>query len=139
MPTPQNLSQFEFEGISAIFNFTDINENTNTPICLPKNKPHKIPKGTGGSLNLVKEKIKNDFFLINGDSIFDINFFELIHNLRNKSIGSMALVKNDYYKQNKKLSSLDIDKKENRVIQKKNSKFTPAFARANNGIIPKAT
>ena len=83
----------------------------------------KIPKGTGGSLNLVKEKIKNDFFLINGDSIFDINFFELIHNLRNKSIGSMALVKNDYYKQNKKLSSLDIDKKENRVIQKKNSKF----------------
>ena len=41
------------------------------------------PKGTGGALKLVKEKIKNDFFLINGDSIFDINFFDLIHNLKN--------------------------------------------------------
>ena len=25
----------------------DKNENKNTPICLPKNRPHKIPKGTG--------------------------------------------------------------------------------------------
>ena len=35
IPTPYNLSQFEFEGISAIFNFTDINEN--------KNKSKDIP------------------------------------------------------------------------------------------------
>ena len=44
---PYNLIQFEFEGISASFNFTEIYENRKTPICLPKNKPHKIPRGTG--------------------------------------------------------------------------------------------
>ncbi len=30
----------------------DINENKNTPICFPKNKPHKIPNGTGESREL---------------------------------------------------------------------------------------
>ena len=83
----------------------------------------KKPKGTGGALLLVKKKIKNDFFLINGDSIFDINFFDLIPGIKNKSIGSIALVKNKNYKQNKKLSSLDINKKDKKVIFKKNSKF----------------
>ena len=29
-----------------------MNENKNTPICFPKNKPHKIPKGTGESSEL---------------------------------------------------------------------------------------
>ena len=46
IPTPYNLIQLELVGISANFNFTDKNENKNTPICLPKNKPHTIPKGT---------------------------------------------------------------------------------------------
>ena len=50
IPTPYNLIQLEFDGISANFNFTDKNENRNTPICLPKNKPQIIPKGTGDSI-----------------------------------------------------------------------------------------
>ncbi len=83
----------------------------------------KEPKGTGGALMLVKKKIKNDFFLVNGDSIFDINFLDLIPHIKNKSIGSIALVKNKNYKQNKKLSSLDINKKNKKVVFKKNSKF----------------
>ena len=50
-------------------------ENKNTPICFPKNKPHKIPRGTG------------------------------VYNVFNVTP----------------------------------SKTTPAFAKANNGMIPKAT
>ena len=58
-PTPYNLIQFEFEGISAILNFTDINENKNTPICFPKNKPHNIPSGTGASNELKEIPVKS--------------------------------------------------------------------------------
>ena len=59
MPTPYNLVQFEFDGISASFNFIDINENKNTPICFPKNKPHKIPRGTGSNIVFI-EMLFND-------------------------------------------------------------------------------
>ena len=64
-----------YDKLAYDFNFTDINENKNTPICFPKNKPHIIPKGTGVRI------VFKDIFLIT----------------------------------------------------------TPAFASANNGIIPKAT
>jgi len=68
-------------------------------------------KGTGGALFEIKELIKNDFFLINGDSIFDIDFFDLIKNFnKRKYIGSIALLKNKTYQENKKLNSLSIKK-----------------------------
>ena len=75
IPTPYNLIQFELEGISANSNYIDRYANKNTPICLPKNSPHKIPKGTG--------------------------FIKVLTDI--------------------------------------SSRTTPAFARANKGIIPKAT
>ena len=73
--TPYKLNQFELFGASANLNLIDRYENNNTPICLPKKRPHKIPSGTGAI------KLDND----------------------------------------------------------NPSKFTPAFAKANNGIIMKAT
>jgi D-glycero-D-manno-heptose 1,7-bisphosphate phosphatase len=79
-------------------------------------------KGTGGALNEIKNKIKNNFFLINGDSIFDINFFDLSKNIKKDSIGVIALVKNKNYIENKKLSSLDLNLKQ-QVIFNKNSKL----------------
>ena len=68
-------------------------------------------KGTGGALYMVKKFIKNDFFVINGDSIFDINFYDFIKKFnRKKYIGSIALTKNHNYLDNKKLTSLNLKK-----------------------------
>ncbi len=38
----------------------------------------KTPLGTGGALNLVKKKIKNNFILINSDSFLEIDLNKLI-------------------------------------------------------------
>ena len=51
-------------------------------------------KGTGGSLYEVKNKIKNNFFVINGDTLYDIDLLELPKLLNNSSICSLALTKN---------------------------------------------
>ena len=61
-------------------------------------------KGTAGALFEVKNKLKNSFFLINGDTIFDINFFRLIKNSKFTYTGSLALVKNLNYMDNHKLT-----------------------------------
>lgn len=81
----------------------------------------KSPKGTAGSLYSLKKIIKNDFILINGDTIFDIDLIKFIKSKKNSSIGSIALIKNKNYKSNKKLVGLSLDKK--KIIFKKNSKF----------------
>ena len=47
------IAEGNYDKIAYDFNFTDINENKNTPICFPKNKPHKIPNGTGESRELI--------------------------------------------------------------------------------------
>ena len=50
--TAYNAIQFELFGFCAKFNLTDRYANKKTPICFPKNKPHKIPSGTGLSSEL---------------------------------------------------------------------------------------
>ena len=45
--------------------------------------------GTGGAPYFLKNKIKEDFILINGDIIFDININELIRGL-NKNLGLLV-------------------------------------------------
>jgi hypothetical protein len=52
--TDENLSHKKIN-----FNFTAKNENKNTPICLPKNNPHIIPKGTG-FIKLLIDKLFNE-------------------------------------------------------------------------------
>lgn len=75
----------------------------------------KKPLGTAGCLSLLKKKISSDFLLLNGDSFFDIdlNFFtkKSRQYLKKKMIGTIALVNNQNYKSNKKLSNLIISKK----------------------------
>ncbi|MDC0427103.1 HAD-IIIA family hydrolase [Pelagibacteraceae bacterium] len=61
--------------------------------------------GTGGALiNLKKLKV-NNFVLINGDTIFDIDIRSLISSLRKGKIGIVALTKNKKQK-SKKLNNL---------------------------------
>jgi len=68
--------------------------------------------GTGGALCQIKNKLKNDFLLINGDSFleFDLNSF-LKKKFLNNSLGKLILVNKKNYKTNNKLSSLKLDYK----------------------------
>jgi len=110
----QNFSKYNFRRIiiltgykskiiinkfhKKIFNFVQIT-------CLKE----KTPMGTGGALNILKKKNINDFVLINGDTIFDINLNFLINNIKKNKIGSIALIKN-LSKKNYKLNNLSLNK-----------------------------
>ena len=80
----------------------------------------KKKKDTGGALYEVKNKIKNDFVLANGDSFIDVNlqpFFK-----KNNKFNYIFLNKNLNYKENSKLNNLDVNKK-NYLIQNPNSQL----------------
>ena len=64
---------------------------------------------TGGALNSIEAKIKNDFVLINGDSFLNYNFdkFDKFHNTDNSH--SMILIENKNYKSNTKLNCLKLE------------------------------
>ena len=102
----QNFSKYSFKNIFILtgykskiifnklhgktYNFTKI-------ICIKE----KYPMGTAGALHSLKKRGINNFVLINGDTIFDINLKLLIRSLRKNTIGSLALVKNIKNKSNK--------------------------------------
>ena len=120
----QNFSKYDFENIFILtgykskiifdkfhnkkYNFTKIT-------CIKENKP----MGTGGALYSLKKKNINDFILINGDTIFDINLKSLINSRKKNTIASVALVKNNKNKKNRKLNNLSI--KNGVIITKRKS------------------
>jgi len=73
-----------------------------------------IPLGTAGSLSQLKKKIKNDFILVNGDTICFVDLNKFIKSSKNKMI-HMALVKNNNYKSNNILVGLGLTK--NNIIK----------------------
>jgi D-glycero-D-manno-heptose 1,7-bisphosphate phosphatase len=78
------------------------------------------PKGTAGALYCLKTKIKNNFFLFNGDSFFPIdldNFYNF--SMKQDKIISIACSKNKNYKSNKKISNLEIIKNMIQISDKK--------------------
>jgi D,D-heptose 1,7-bisphosphate phosphatase len=81
----------------------------------------KSKMDTAGALNQVKNYIKNNFVLINGDTFIDFNLKNLTKKL-NDSIGRMVLI--NKVTNSKKLSNLNI--KNNRVIFSKKKKFNNA-------------
>ena len=67
----------------------------------------KKPLDTAGCLSLLKNKIKNDFLLINGDSYVEYNFNKFIK--KKKLVNyKILLTSSKIYSQNKKLINLDI-------------------------------
>ena len=66
----------------------------------------KKKMGTGGALGLIKNKV-NDFILLNGDTLFDIDFSVLIKNIKKNSLGAIALKTNNNQK-SKKLNRLKL-------------------------------
>jgi D,D-heptose 1,7-bisphosphate phosphatase len=65
---------------------------------------------TGGAIYQLKDKIKNKFLVINGDSFvnFDVNAFIKNEHL-NENVCKILLVKNTNYKSNNKLSNLKLN------------------------------
>jgi D-glycero-D-manno-heptose 1,7-bisphosphate phosphatase len=78
--------------------------------------------GTGGCLNLIKNKVSNKFLVLNGDSIFDININEFTKTKVKKNEIHLAVTKNTNYASNNKLNNLYVTKK--KLLEfKKNSKI----------------
>jgi D-glycero-D-manno-heptose 1,7-bisphosphate phosphatase len=68
---------------------------------------------TGGAIFQLRNKIKNNFIVINGDSFIDYNVTEFIKKkMKKEIIAKIILTKNNNYLSNNKLSKLTIDKKE---------------------------
>jgi D-glycero-D-manno-heptose 1,7-bisphosphate phosphatase len=78
-----------------------------TIICIKENKA----KNTGGALFELKKKINDNFFLFNGDSIFNLSINNINKLQKTKKIVNIALTKKNNYLSNKKLSSIKINKK----------------------------
>ena len=76
-------------------------------VCIKQPKPD----GTAKALNLIKNKVSNEFILVNGDTFFETNLDNLLRiNLKNK-FGCMILVKQNKNIYSEKLNSLSIKNK----------------------------
>ena len=74
--------------------------------CIDEGKP----KGTGGALYKIKNKISRKFIVLNGDTFFNINYQNLINiNLKN-NYTCIAIIKTKSFKYNKKVTNLKISK-----------------------------
>jgi D,D-heptose 1,7-bisphosphate phosphatase len=80
----------------------------------------KEPLDTFGAVLNIKKFIQNDFVLVNGDTIIDFNFRELIKIKSRKKL-SIILNKNHNYKKNKKLNNITVDTNNNVIFSKHNS------------------
>jgi NDP-sugar pyrophosphorylase family protein len=67
-------------------------------------------KDTGGALYKIKNRIKSNFFIFNGDSYLDLNIKSLQNFDIKKSLGVMAITTNFTYKKNNKLNNIKINK-----------------------------
>ena len=84
----------------------------------------KYSMDTGGALYNVKDIIKNDFILSNGDSILDINLNKFVEKKLNKNLIKIALINKKFSKNKNKLGNLSL--KGNNIINRDNSKYMNA-------------
>lgn len=79
----------------------------------------KEKMGTGGALFKIKNKIKNDFLLVNGDTICEPPVERLINIVnKNKSVAGIFIKKGKFNSQ--KLNSLSLDSNKKIIFSKKN-------------------
>lgn len=84
----------------------------------------KEPLGTAGALSLIKNRVTNNFIVLNGDSIFDVNLNEIANVKLKKHQSFMALTNNSNYKSNKTLSNIKL--KKNLVVKSISSRIMNA-------------
>ena len=70
----------------------------------------KKPLGTGGSLNLLKKKIKNDFLLVNGDSFLQYDFLNFLKKSNKDFLCNIILTNSKTYQENNQLNKLSVNK-----------------------------
>jgi D-glycero-D-manno-heptose 1,7-bisphosphate phosphatase len=75
--------------------------------------------GTFGAIMNIKKKLTQNFIVVNGDTLFNANLENFLKfNLTKKKI-VMMITKNHHYKENKKLTNLNINKKNEIQISNK--------------------
>jgi D-glycero-D-manno-heptose 1,7-bisphosphate phosphatase len=79
------------------------------------------PLDTGGALFNLKNRIKNNFVLTNGDSLVDIDIKNFTKQKLKKSLIKMALINKKFTKNKNKLNDISIYN--NNVVFKKNSQY----------------
>ncbi len=70
----------------------------------------KKPLGTGGALKLIKKNLTNNFFVINGDTIADFNFYEMLK-VKKKNSTVISLTKNLFSTKGNEIRNLTYDRK----------------------------
>jgi D,D-heptose 1,7-bisphosphate phosphatase len=89
--------------------------NFNKVECLIENRR----LGTFGAIMNIKKKLTQNFIVVNGDTLFNANLENFLKfNLTKKKI-VMMITKNHHYKENKKLTNLNINKKNEIQISNK--------------------
>lgn len=78
--------------------------------------------GTGGALSQFKGKTTNKFFVINGDTFFDVDLNEIFFKYRNSKKNYLTLSNYKNYKTNNKLTHLSINNKKI-IFNNKRSKY----------------
>ncbi len=68
------------------------------------------PKGTGGALYKLKNKVSEKFLVVNGDTFFNINYQNLINTNLKKFYTCIGIIKTKSFKYNKKIINLSISK-----------------------------
>lgn len=114
------LCSFKKESFFKLYNNKTIHNSK--ILCIDEG----VAKGTGGALYKLKNIIKKDFLLINGDTYFDIDISKLLENKFQNNICTIALTSNNKYKKNIKINNINIDK--NNLI-----KFSNNFSNLMNG------
>ena len=123
-----NISKYKFKKIYIIAGYRDRlikKKYHNKQLNLTKIEVllEKKPKDTINVLFSLKKKLTNNFILINGDAIFQVDldfFYNQSLKLKTK-ICSIALYNNDFNIHNKK--SLNLDIKNNKIVFKKKGKL----------------
>lgn len=110
----RKLSRYDFEKIIIIGSFRgklikNEFDSRNINFVNIKYIHEKRAQGTGGALYQLKKKLKNDFLLFNGDSIFDFDLDKFKFTYKKTSI-LISLSKNNIYDSNNKLSNLGLRK-----------------------------
>jgi NDP-sugar pyrophosphorylase family protein len=121
-----NLSKYNFKEIIILAGYKGIQikkkyHNKIFNLIKVKCIIEKKRLGTWGAVHNYKKCIKNDFILVNGDTIFnaELNRLDELNFKKEKMV--MFLTKNHTYKENKKLNNINIDKNNNNIFRNNNN------------------
>ena len=87
----------------------------------------KKPLGTGGGLMQIINKLSKNFFVINGDTIADFNFYKMLR-LKKNNNSVIAITESKFIDKGNKIKNLKIDQK--KIIKINNNKKVKNYKNA---------